>query len=223
MVKLREIDQMAVESVKDEKKLSLFIKQNEFFILRTASKISKQYISKNDDEWSIALFAFSGAVKKYDYGRGSFFSFAELVIQKNLIDYYRTKGRRSREIPVDSIEDAALVEYSDNNLKLEIEAISQVLNEYGFGFMDLTECSPKAEKTRKDCARALSYLVGSPMMISEMRASKMFPLKMTELNTGVPRKILERHRKYLIAAAEILSGDYPYLSDYLSFVKEEDL
>ncbi len=89
--------------------------------------------------------------------------------------------------------------------------------------MDLTECSPKAEKTRKACARALSYLVRSPVMISEMRESKLFPLKMTEINTGVPRKILERHRKYLIVAAEILSGDYPYLSDYLSFVKEEDL
>lgn len=223
MVKLREIDQMAVESVKDEKKLNSFIKQNEFFILRTASKISKQYITKNDDEWSVALVAFSGAVRKYDYGRGSFFSFAELVIRKNLIDYYRAKGRSAREIPVDSIDDEALVEYNDHNLKLEIEAISEVLHEYGFGFMELTGCSPKAEKTRTACAKAVSYLIHNPLLISEMRESKLFPLKVTEKNTGVPRKILERHRKYLIAAAEILSGDYPYLSDYLSFMKEEVL
>lgn len=223
VVKLREMDIMAVESVKDEKKLISFIRQNEFFILKTASKISKHYISKNDDEWSVALVAFSGAVKKYDYDKGSFFSFAELVIKKNLIDYYRSNGKRSMEIPVECIHEEVLIEHSDNNLKLEIEAISEVLSEYGFGFMDLADCSPKADKTRKACAKAVSYLMTSPVLIGEMRKSKLFPLKIIEKNTGVPRKILERHRKYLIAAAEILSGDCPYLSDYLSFIKEVNL
>lgn len=223
VVKLREIDQMAVESAKDEKKLSSFIKQNEFFILKAASRISKRYISKNDDEWSVALVAFSGAVLKYDYAKGSFFSFAELIIHQNLIDYYRAKGRRDKEIPVDRIEEEALVEYNDDNLKFEIEAVSEVLETYGFSFMDLTDCSPKAEKTRRACAKAVAYLLYHPALISEMREKKQFPLKITEKNAGVPRKILERHRKYLIAAAEILSGDYPYLSDYLSFMKGEDI
>jgi RNA polymerase sigma factor len=44
---------------------------------------------------------------------------------------------------------------------------------------------------------------------------------MIEKNTHVPRKILERHRKYIIAAIEILSGEYPYLADYLRYIREE--
>jgi RNA polymerase sigma factor len=44
---------------------------------------------------------------------------------------------------------------------------------------------------------------------------------MIEKNTNVPRKILERHRKYIIAAIEILSGEYPYLADYLRYIREE--
>jgi len=220
---LREIDQMALEAAKDEKKLSAFIEQYEFFIIKTASKTAKHYISKNDDEWAIALVAFSDAVKKYDYERGSFLGFAELMIHRNLVDYYRIQGRHSAEIQVDQIENEAVVEYNDGNLKLEIEAITEVLKSYGFTFMDLVDCSPKAGKTKTACAKAVSHMVNNQILAREMQASKQLPAKLIEKNTGVPRKILERHRKYIIAAAEILHGDYPYLSDYLSYIKEEGL
>jgi RNA polymerase sigma factor len=44
---------------------------------------------------------------------------------------------------------------------------------------------------------------------------------MIEKNSQVPRKILERHRKYIVAAIEILSGEYPYLAEYLRYIREE--
>ena len=34
--------------------------------------------------------------------------------------------------------------------------------------------------------------------------------------TGLQRKLIDRHRRYIIAAAEILKGDFPLLGDYLS-------
>ncbi len=40
-------------------------------------------------------------------------------------------------------------------------------------------------------------------------------------NLHLPRKIIERHRKYIIAGIEIISGNYPILSEYLKFVREE--
>jgi len=49
----------------------------------------------------------------------------------------------------------------------------------------------------------------------------MLPIKDIESCEKLPRKILERHRKYIIAGAEILKGDYPILSGYLKFVREE--
>ena len=162
-------------------------------------------------------------MKKYDYERGSFFSFAELIIHQNLVDYYRVQGRVSKEIQVERIEDEAIVEYNDNNLKLEIEAITQVLNTYMFSFMDLVDCSPKASKTKSACAKAISYLSKNPVLMKEMQSSKQLPLKIIEKNTCIPRKILERHRKYIIAVAEILNGDYPYLAEYLSYIREEDV
>ena len=218
---MRELDQIVVNVANDSQKLNEFIKQHEFFILKCASKTAKHYVSKNDDEWSVALVAFSEALKKYDYGKGSFISFAELIIHRSLVDYYRVQGRHSAEVQVDWIEDNAVIENNDNNLKLEVEAIGQVLESYGFTFMDLVECSPKAKKTKTACGKAVSYLLNKPVLITEMRSSKQLPNKIIEKNAGIPRKILERHRKYIIAAAEILHGDYPYLSDYLSYIRED--
>ena len=189
--------------------------------MKSASKTAKCYVTKNDDEWSIALAAFSQAVKKYDYTRGSFISFAELIIQRSLIDYYRVQGKFNAEIQVDKIEEDAIVKTDDSNLKLEIQAITQVLKHYGFSFMDLADCSPKAQKTKTACARAVSYLVKHPVLMNEMKDSKLLPIKILEKNSMVPQKILERHRKYIIAAAEILHGDYPHLSDYLRYIRGE--
>jgi RNA polymerase sigma factor len=220
---IREIDQIAITVAHDDEKLSEFIKQYEFFILKTASKTAKHYISKNDDEWAIALAAFSDAVKKYEYERGSFISFAELIIRNSLIDYYRIQGKHSNEIHVEQIEDEAIIEYNDDNLKLEIEAITQVLNSYRFSFMDLVDCSPKASKTRIACAKAVSYILKNPLLMNEMRASKQLSVKIIEKNMDIPRKIIERHRKYIITAAEILYGDYPYLAEYLSYIREEGM
>ncbi|MFH5836797.1 sigma factor [Proteiniclasticum sp. C24MP] len=218
---MREIDQMAVEAVEDEHMFSNLIERQERFILKTSSKIARRYVTKNDDEWSVAIGAFSQAVQKYDYNQGSFLFFAERIIRQRMVDHYRANGRFSVEIPVDFIEEEAIVEENDQTLKLEIEAVTEVLEAYGFSFMDLLDCSPKAKKTRSACAAAVNYLMNQPILLREMRASKQLPLKEIVKNTGVPRKILERHRKYLIAAVEILYGEYPFLSEYLKYLKEE--
>jgi len=216
---MRELDQRAVKAANDAQELNALIEEYDSFILKSASKAVKHYVSKNDDEWSIALSAFSEAIQKYSFEKGSFISFAELMINRRLIDYFRAQRKFVVEDQVDWIEDNAIIE-NDDNLKLEIEAISQVLEYYGFSFMDLAECSPKAQKTKTACAKAVVYLLEKPMLITEIRNSKQLPIKLIAKNVGLPRKIIERHRKYIIAAVEILYGDYPYISEYLSFVRE---
>jgi RNA polymerase sigma factor len=88
--------------------------------------------------------------------------------------------------------------------------------------MELAESSPKASKTKAACAEAVRYLVQNPLLLNELRKSKSLPLKIIEKNCGLPRKVVERHRKYIIAGAEIMDGDYPVLSEYLRFMREEE-
>ena len=211
----------------------------ENFILKCASSVARCYISKNDDEWSIALAAFLEAIKSYSIEKGSFLNFAELVMRRRTVDYIRSKSRYAPEIPInpalfdtdsDEEEDDLSVKISvaekvsnptDNSLKLEIELANDVFSSYGFTFFDLADCSPKAGKTKQACARAITYMLKTPILVSNMKVLKLLPIKMIEKNTKIPRKVLERHRKYIIAAIEIISGDYPYLAEYMRFIREE--
>lgn len=236
---MREIDIIAEESKTDEKKMENLIAKNEFFILKCASSVAHNYISKSDDEWSVALGAFTEAVENYSMEKGSFYNFAELVMRRRIIDFIRTQSKYSSEISVNpslfnsesnddceeipiKIEVAEKTSHTiDNSLKLEIELANEVFSSYGFSFFALADCSPKAKKTKEVCAKAVTYILKNQILVSNMKVKKLLPIKIIEKNLNVPRKILERHRKYIIAAVEIISGDYPYLAEYIRFIREE--
>ena len=59
------------------------------------------------------------------------------------------------------------------------------------------------------------------LLLAQMRLKRLLPIKELSEASGVLRKILERHRKYIIAATEILDGDFPILAGYLSFIRRE--
>ena len=235
---MRNIDENALHAQKDRQYLEEFIKDYEVFILHTAHKSAGQYITKRDDQWSVALSAFHEAVKAYDYDKGAFLPFAEMVIKRRLLDHAKKESRHGCEVLIDSYtienerdEEETSVKFEvmsktaaqqETDARLEIQMISGVLKEYGITFTDLAGVSPKAGKTKSVCGRAVMYLIQNPPLLNEMRRTKTLPLKIIEKNKNLPRKVLERHRKYIIAGAEIISGDYPILSEYLRFMREEN-
>ncbi len=236
---MRELDSLAIKAKEDPLILESLIKQHEFYILKCASKATHRYITKSDDEWSISLLAFSQAVDNYALEKGSFLSFAKLVIHRRLIDYSKSQVKYNSEVAVDPIvfdsppeegEDLSIrmavaekVSKQDRgDLKLEIEEANVRFSNYGFTFFELSECSPHAGKTKKACAKAINYMLNNPVLLNDLRNSKQLSLKIIEKSTKVHRKILERHRKYIIAAIEILSGGYPYLAEYLRYIREEN-
>lgn len=234
---MREIDKKAIQAKNDKNNIEIFLKEFEFFILKTAHKVTGKYITKSDDQWSVSLSAFNEAIEAYSYEKGSFLSFSEIVIRRRLYDYIKKQSKYFCEVTInpfifesDAVEEDVTIKQEvmgkvaikeDNDAKLEIEAISKILSDYGFSFFDLVSVSPKAKKTKTVCAKAIVFISQNAILLSEMRKSKSLPLKIIENNLNLPRKLLERHRKYIIAAAEIMSGDYPILAEYLKFVREE--
>ena len=99
-------------------------------------------------------------------------------------------------------------------------AAQEILRPYGFSFFDLAESSPKAGKTKDACCKAVLALLKNEELLDKMRKNKALPMKELELASGVARKILDRHRRYIIAAAEILSGEYPVLAEYLGYIRK---
>ncbi|SES91191.1 sigma factor [Anaerobranca gottschalkii] len=226
-----EISNKIIEIANCPVKLEKFIVNYENFILKSASKVVKKYITQNDDEWSIALNGFYEAIKKYDQNKGSFFSFAELVIQRKLIDYYRREKKNNLEVKYDQIDNSFYLGIGENkeverDICWEIEAISEVIKSYGFSFYDLVKISPKTKKTKGYCEEIIKYLLSNPILIEHIHKSKQLPIKVIEKNVKIPLKIIERYRKYIIAVVEIFSGEYQYLREYFpnikKFLKEGD-
>lgn len=216
-----------------------FVADNEAFILKIASSTARRYIMKSDDEWSAGLEGFVQAIREYRPGTGNFEGFAALLIRRRVIDCLRAHQKFTAEIPIDPIlfetppeEDGEelplrmalsekLTVLEQDALRLEIESVEELFRGYSFTFFDLAKSSPKAEKTKRACAAAVRCLLENPILLGEMRRSAQLPVKILEKNLSLPRKILERHRRYIIAAAEILSGEYPCLGSYLSAIGRE--
>lgn len=230
----------------DENLLNQFIQKNKRFILSCAYSATGHFVTENDDEYSIALIAFHEAVKSYDIEKGDFNAFAKLVIKRRIADHRKSESRFQNEISVDSYTMDGELDEDSNDLSIgmslrkkeaelstmsyenrpegnpirdEIAAVAQLLSRYDISFFDLTDCSPKASKTKVACAEAVRYMLKDASLIEEMQKSKSLPIKKITENTKVPRKILERHRKYIIAAIEILNGEYPLLAEYMSYIR----
>ncbi len=229
----------ALRAQQEDAALEELIRTQEPFILRCACAAARRPVTRSDDEWSVALAAFLEAVRAYRPERGDFPPFAQLVIRRRLADHFRQQQRFDAELPAspDIFESGPLEESpqpalqaavisrltaeQEDGLALEIDALSRELEPLGISFLSLASCSPKASKTRAACAKAVAFLVRNPVLLSGMRGSGQLPMKEIEQHTGVPRKILDRHRRYLIAAAVILSGEYPGLAAYLGPIREE--
>ena len=237
-------NERAVRAKTDPGELESFIADNQKYILSCAGHTVNRFVTVEDDEFIIGMEAFHEAVNSYDESKGSFKTFSSVVIQRRITDYLRSEMRHKHEISVEPMafsgdtrgEDETALQTEvrekteelsvtagapgDNDILYEIEAVQEVLNAYGFSFYDLTECSPKSEKTKAQCAAAIASVVKDPDIVSKMKLKKVLPIKEVSRASGVKTKVLDRHRRYIIASAEILTGDYPQLAEYLREIRK---
>ena len=80
------VNALALRAVEDRQVREELIREHEALILRTASVACRRFVTRSDDEWSIALWAFSRAVDDYSPTRGDFLPFAATLIRRDLID-----------------------------------------------------------------------------------------------------------------------------------------
>ena len=236
-----------MEAKTSEAALNNLIEMQKGWILRCCSDVTHRYVTDSDDEWSVALLAFHEAVQSYEADKGAFPAFASVVIKRRLLDHIRSQWRYKGEIHVlpgafdgdfaaeeDEAPDAVSLEVQSRVAQMsagpavdpaaaareEIEAAQAILKPYGFSFFDLADSSPRAEKTKQACCLAVVALLKNEGLLEKMRKNKTLPMKELSEVSGVARKILDRHRRYIIAAAEILSGEYPVLAEYLGYIRK---
>lgn len=207
------------------------------FVMRVAAEVCGRYVSVGrDDESSVALLAFNEAIANYQFGRGSFLRFSEMVIRRRLVDYYRGQKKGLRETPLSELEiedeeggvyspaevGAALEQHRVQNevadRREEIIGYQKLLARFDITLSDLARLAPKHRDAR-DSAKTVAKLIASrPAYVSHLHQYRALPLKEIEAEGGLPvsRKTLERNRKYIIALVLILTGEFEHLKGYIS-------
>ena len=234
---MNELERDVLLAKESDAALADLIEANRAFILRCASEPAHRYITDSDDEWSIALIAVSDAVDNYSIEKGDFWAFAAVVVRNRLYDFLRREKRindhETRVAPEafsgdageDTETDAARLSVSklaskdevDSDLKDELRALKDELAGYDISFRDLAESSPKSEKTRRDCALAIAAIFLPPPLLEMIQKKRKLPLSEIEKRSKVKRKLLDRHRKYMVAAALVCGEDYPKLREYFPY------
>lgn len=203
------------------------------FIYKTAAKVCGQYVEPSSDESSISLIAFNEAIDNYDGSKGaSFLSFAEMVIKRRLIDYYR-KEQKINAVPMSNLyrpnEDVKELEilevteatkrfYLENEnreRRQELLLYKSYLEKFGISMEELVKVTPKHDDARLRAMEVARIIASDEELKCYLLNKKELPLKILELQVGVSRKTLERQRKYIIALVIILTYDFPFLHEYI--------
>lgn len=186
-----------------------------------------------DDELSIALMAFHEAVEKYEISRGNFLTFARTTIKHRLVDYYRKEKKILPAVYLENSPDDEDSGYRDPTAeksaekfdesqiaefrRLEILEIKKELSHWGITFADVARCSPRHESTKKAYLKAAEFAAGNPEVLKIIKTKRYLPVDKIVSVTKLPRKTVERGRNYIIAAVLILSGDYQYIKEYVTW------
>lgn len=206
------------------------------FVLRIASQSSRRYINRSqDDEYSVALLAMNEAIDRFDRERKvNFLGFAETIIRRRLIDYFRSQKTQQRNVPwtefdvtddednvINYVEVKTSVEAfvsGEEQLErqMEISEYALRLQEFGLSFEDLVELSPKHADARQNAIEVAKLVVSDQELRAYVYERKSLPLKQLEKHVAVSRKTMERQRKYILAIVLLLSGDFQSLQAYIS-------
>lgn len=205
------------------------------FIKSEASRFAgRPLLEGRDDELAIAMFAFHEAVLAYDDSRGAFIPFAARAIRNRLIDFAR-RERRARLL--DSLDDPLSPDESDSGRTLveaipderdelgereqrrasrrEIAEFASQLEGFGLALADIADNCPRQERTLDACRRALAFARRAPGILDRVAATGKLPIAALAEGSGVERKTLERHRRYLVALLIAFTNGYEIIRGQL--------
>ena len=220
------LEERIIISAKDKSELGEIIIEYTNFILSSASRVLKRHITTDDDAFSVAMIAFDEAMIKFSRDKGSFLSFAAVVIKNRLTDYLRKEMRHSSALPFSSLSkddgegEELSFEVTDTrgsltDAALEMRFLNHELERYSISLEDIYKSMPTYSSTRTTCMKIAMHIARSDELYRIVRAKKTLPVKRLMAETGVNEKIFERYRKYIITAVVILRGEYEHIKDAL--------
>ncbi len=204
-----------------------------FIRSETARFLGRPPQEGRDDELSIAMIAFHEAIQGYSRSRGAFLSYAAMLIKSRLIDYRRREKRHQGQLSLDSPpaeDEPALADtlagdrdHSEEIVmrsatRAEIEELSAQMKLFGVSLTDVADNCPRQQRTLAACRRAMQFAAENPSLLDDFLRTRRLPIAALCEGSGVERKTLERHRKYLVALLLICTNGYELIRGHLKQV-----
>ena len=207
--------------------------------LSVAAKAVGRYVRLGEDEEaSVALIALDEAARGFAPERGAFVPFASQVVRRRIIDHLRREGRRAPEIPAGvgydpggaaeageeatpqlaaAVAEIAARGHAEGEARRdELMSFRHDLAEYGLDLAALVRVAPQHHDAREGAKAVARVLAADPELRRYLQRRKQLPLRELADRSGLSRKSIERHRKYIVAVALILIGEYEHLSEYVA-------
>lgn len=200
------------------------------FIIKNVSNQTNRYIeTENSEEYSIGIEAFNEAIDKYEFSRGSFIGFAEIVIKNKIIDYNRKSIKHKNTFVMSELEDKeayaiqkrlSTEDFTETfELKSEMRDLEKELEKFDITLNDLVNESPKHINTRMNALRIARYIASNESLKQGLMKKKVLPSKKLIQKLGVTKKILKRSKKFIISIVIILDSDLEQLKEYISEIE----
>ncbi len=192
------------------------------YIRQTVASLSGRFIdTANDEEWSLGLAAFYEAMQRFVPGKGSFLSFARLVIASRLKTYWQQEHRHQSlnladlELAEDDVDRLA----RELSMADDIRRLATELLQYGIQFSDLVRSTPKHRDTRQNLLVIAWNLSHDRELMAVIDQKKRLPVQKVATKLAVSTKILKRNRIYLLAAALVYSQPESEVAAWLDEVR----
>ena len=201
-----------------------------FIRSETAKFLKRPPVEGHDDELSIAMIAFHEAVQGYSRARGPFLKYAAMLIRSRLIDYRRKEQRHGSLISLDTPTEKENVSLGDTladdknqeeattareATRAEIEELTRQMAEFGVSLTDVADNCPRQQRTLDACRKALQYAVNTDGLLADFLQSRKLPIARLSAGSGVEKKTLERHRKYMVALMLIYTNGYEIIRGHI--------
>lgn len=190
------------------------------FIVRKVSNITGRYVSvENDDEFSIALSAFAEAVERYDKEKGSFLSFAGIVIDSRLKTYLEQNNKYKNDLSLDELsengKDFAEPNDEKEDLIEEINEFKEELFKFGLTIDDLVEKSPKHSDTRKRAINIAETSSNEPQIVKLTYQKKKLPIREVSKKCNVTEKIVKGSKHFILSTMLVFVKKLPMLINWI--------
>ena len=188
------------------------------FLIKTVSGFTGRYISiENDEEFEIALLAFTEAVEKYQSEKGGFLAFAKLVIVSRLKNYAEKEKKHEKVVSLDELYEsgqdfqAEEAEEQDDYLQQEILRYKKELLFFGLTFEKLADEAPRHKDTRETALDAAEKAGKDEEIVEETYRKRKLPIRRVAVLAELTEKVIKRSKSFILSAMIIFAKEFPSL------------